>query len=68
MSAMAVLLTFVLITVAVLGVLNSVLLDTREGIHDLGVCRAIGMTPRQTMGLVLAPVAVIGGLIAVPAG
>jgi putative ABC transport system permease protein len=71
MSAMAVLLTLMLITVAGLGVLNSVVLDTRERIHDLGVCKAIGMTPRQTVGLVLASVAVIGvigGLIGVPAG
>lgn len=71
MAAMAVLLTLMLITVAGLGVLNSVVLDTRERIHDLGICKAIGMTPRQTMGLVLASVAVIGvigGLIGVPAG
>ncbi|MFI0504272.1 FtsX-like permease family protein [Streptomyces albogriseolus] len=71
MSAMAVLLTLMLITVAGLGVLNSVVLDTRERIHDLGVCKAIGMTPRQTMSLVLASTAVIGvigGLIGVPAG
>ncbi|THA75959.1 ABC transporter permease [Streptomyces sp. A0642] len=71
MAAMAAVLTLMLITVAGLGVLNSVVLDTRERIHDLGVCKAIGMTPRQTMGLVLASVAVIGvigGLIGVPAG
>ena len=60
MAAMAVLLTLMLITVAGLGVLNSVVLDTRERIHDLGICKAIGMSPRQTMGLVLASVAVIG--------
>ncbi|MFF0117524.1 ABC transporter permease [Streptomyces prasinus] len=60
-----------LITVAGLGVLNSVVLDTRERIHDPGVCKAIGMSPRQTMSLVLAPVGsigVIGGLIGVPVG
>lgn len=71
MASMAVLLTLMLITVAGLGVLNSVVLDTRERIHDLGVCKAIGMTPRQTMGLVLSSVAVIGvigGLIGVLAG
>ncbi|MFE0130874.1 ABC transporter permease [Streptomyces sp. NPDC059037] len=71
MSAMAVLLTLMLASVAGLGVLNSVLLDTRERVHDLGVCKAIGMSPRQTMSLVLASVAVIGmigGLIGVPAG
>ncbi|MFF7177525.1 FtsX-like permease family protein [Streptomyces sp. NPDC008121] len=71
MAATAAVLTLMLINVAGLGVLNSVVLDTRERIHDLGVCKAIGMTPRQTVGLVLASVAVIGvigGLIGVPAG
>ncbi|MCI3221769.1 ABC transporter permease [Streptomyces sp. NP-1717] len=68
MAAMAVLFTLMLISVAGLGVLNSVVLDTRERIHDLGVCKAIGMTPRQTLSLVLASVTVIGGLIGVPAG
>ncbi|MEW1686133.1 FtsX-like permease family protein [Streptomyces sp. NPDC093594] len=71
MAAMAVLLTLMLIIVAGLGVLNSVVLDTRERIHDLGVCKAIGMSPRQTLSLVLASVTVIGmfgGLIGVPAG
>ncbi|MEU0249717.1 FtsX-like permease family protein [Streptomyces sp. NPDC006235] len=71
MAAMAVLLTLMLIIVAGLGVLNSVALDTRERIHDLGVCKAIGMSPRQILSLVLASVAVIGvigGLLGVPAG
>ncbi|MDX2683439.1 ABC transporter permease [Streptomyces sp. NY05-11A] len=71
MDAMAVLLTFMLITVAGLGVLNSVVLDTRERVHDLGVCKAIGMSPRQTVSLVLASVSaigVVGGLLGVPAG
>lgn len=71
MSATAVLLTAMLVSVAGLGVLNSVVLDTRERIHDLGVCKAIGFSPRQTMSLVLASVTVIGvlgGLIGVPAG
>ncbi|MEU6181062.1 ABC transporter permease [Streptomyces coeruleorubidus] len=71
MAAMAVLLTLMLIIVAGLGVLNAVVLDTRDRIHDLGVCKAIGMSPRQTMSLVLASVAVIGafgGLLGVPAG
>ncbi|MEU7473033.1 FtsX-like permease family protein [Streptomyces sp. NPDC044984] len=71
MAATAVLLTLMLIIVAGLGVLNSVVLDTRERIHDLGVCKAIGMSPRQVLSLVLASVAVIGvtgGLLGVPAG
>ncbi|MFD5232698.1 ABC transporter permease [Streptomyces qaidamensis] len=71
MDAMAVLLTLMLIAVAGLGVLNSVVLDTRERVHDLGVCKAIGMSPRQTVSLVLASVSaigVVGGLLGVPAG
>ncbi|PKT73750.1 ABC transporter permease [Streptomyces populi] len=71
LEAMAALLTLMLVSVAGLGVLNSVVLDTRERVHDLGVCKALGMSPRQTVSLVLASVAgigVVGGLIGVPAG
>jgi putative ABC transport system permease protein len=71
LDAIAVLLTLMLVSVAGLGVLNSVVLDTRERVHDLGVCKALGMSPRQTVSLVLASVAgigVLGGLIGVPAG
>ncbi|RKN45957.1 ABC transporter permease [Streptomyces hoynatensis] len=71
LDAMAGLLTLMLVSVAGLGVLNSVVLDTRERVHDLGVCKALGMTPRQTVLLVLSSVAVIGvlgGLAGVPAG
>ncbi|MER6438927.1 FtsX-like permease family protein [Streptomyces sp. NPDC001185] len=71
LEAMAGLLTLMLVCVAGLGVLNSVVLDTRERVRDLGVCKALGMSPRQTVGLVLASVTVIGvlgGLLGVPAG
>ncbi|MER7567042.1 FtsX-like permease family protein [Streptomyces sp. NPDC097941] len=71
LNTMAALLTLMLVSVAALGVLNSVVLDTRERVHDLGVCKALGMSPRQTVGLVLASVAgigVLGGLVGVPAG
>ncbi|MFF0132056.1 ABC transporter permease [Streptomyces mirabilis] len=71
LDAIAVLLTLMLVSVAGLGVLNSVVLDTRERVHDLGVCKALGMSPRQTVSLVLSSVAgigVLGGLIGVPAG
>ncbi|MFC1415470.1 ABC transporter permease [Streptacidiphilus cavernicola] len=70
-DAMAVLLTLILVSVAGLGVLNSVVLDTRERVHDLGVCKAVGMTPGQTVTQVLTSVAgagVIAGVIGVPAG
>lgn len=71
LNTMAALLTLMLVSVAGLGVLNSVVLDTRERVHDLGVCKALGMSPRQTVSLVLASVAgigVLGGLVGVPAG
>jgi putative ABC transport system permease protein len=70
-DTMAAILTLMLVAVAGLGVLNSVVLDTRERVHDLGVCKAIGMSPRQTVTMVLASVVglgVIGGIIGVPAG
>jgi putative ABC transport system permease protein len=71
LEAMAATLTLLLVAVAGLGVLNSVVLDTRERVHDLGVCKAVGMSPRQTVTMVLASVAglgAVGGIIGVPAG
>jgi putative ABC transport system permease protein len=64
-------LTLMLAIVAGLGVLNTVVLNTRERVHDLGVFKAVGMTPRQTIAMVVCWVAGIGlvaGLVAVPAG
>jgi putative ABC transport system permease protein len=52
-------------------VLNTVVLMTRERAHDIGVFKAVGMTPRQTITMVVTTVAATGlvaGLIAVPAG
>ena len=46
--------------VAGLGVLNTVLLHTRERVHDLGIFKAIGMTPRQTIVMVICWVAGTG--------
>ena len=47
------LLTLMVTVLAALGVLNSLLMMTRERVHDLGVFRALGMTPRQTIAMVL---------------
>jgi putative ABC transport system permease protein len=64
-------LTALIAVLAGLGVLNAALMATRERIHDLGVFKAVGMTPRQTITMVicwvLAP-AVIAAAIALPAG
>ncbi|HLL66926.1 MAG TPA: FtsX-like permease family protein [Micromonosporaceae bacterium] len=70
-NALTTFLTLMLVAVAALGVLNMVVLQTRERIHDLGVHKALGMTPRQTVTMVLASVLVtglIGGAIGAPAG
>jgi putative ABC transport system permease protein len=64
-------LTLLLAIVAGLGVLNTVVLQTRERVHDLGVFKAIGMTPRQAITMVVCWVAgtgLVAGLIAVPVG
>ncbi|GAA3393003.1 ABC transporter permease [Cryptosporangium minutisporangium] len=70
-DALAGLLTLMLVTVAGLGVLNAVVLDVRARVHDIGIHKALGMTPRQTLTAVLSSVAMIGlvgGLVGVPAG
>jgi putative ABC transport system permease protein len=64
-------LSLLLAAVAALGVLNTVVLNTRERVHDLGVFKAVGMTPRQTIAMAISWVAGVGlvaGVIAVPLG
>lgn len=69
--AMIGVLTLMLALVAGLGVLNTVVLSTRDRVHDIGVFKALGMTPRQIIVTVVCWVAGTGlaaGLLAVPAG
>lgn len=64
-------LTILIMVVAGLGVLNTVALQIRERAHDIGVFKAIGMTPRQTLTMIVCSVALVGllaGVVAVPAG
>jgi putative ABC transport system permease protein len=64
-------LALLLAIAAGLGVLAAVVLQTRERAYQLGVCRAVGMTPRQTIAMVVCSVAGIGlvaGALAIPAG
>jgi putative ABC transport system permease protein len=71
LGTLAGLLTLMLVTVAGLGVLNTVLLEVRDRVHDLGIYKALGLTPGQTVTMVLAsvvPVGILGGLLGVPAG
>lgn len=59
-NALTGLLSLMLMVVAGLGVMNTVVLETRERVHDLGVHKALGMTPRQTTAMVIASVVVTG--------
>ncbi len=64
-------LTLLIIAVACLGVLNTVALQIRERAHDIGIFKALGMTPRQTLTMVICSVGITGlvaGIVAVPAG
>lgn len=71
LNALTAILTLMLVAVAGLGVLGGVVLDTVERVRDLGVYKALGMTPRQIMAMVLTSVALpglAGGALGVPAG
>ncbi|MFD6275257.1 ABC transporter permease [Streptomyces sp. NPDC060209] len=71
LNALSVILTLMLVAVAALGVLNGVLLDTRERVREIGVHKALGMTPRQTIAMVITSVVVTGlvaGALGVPLG
>jgi putative ABC transport system permease protein len=64
------LLTLMLAVLAGLGVLNSLLMAARERVYDLGVFKAVGMSPRQTIAMVACWVVVPGlaaGVIGIPA-
>lgn len=71
LNALSAVLTLMLVTVAALGVLGGVLLDTRERVREIGVHKALGMTPRQTIAMVLTSVVMTGlaaGALGVPLG
>lgn len=71
MDSMTALLTLMLVAVTGLGVLGGVVLDTHEPIRELGVHKALGMTPRQTLAPVLTsvvPAGLVGAAGGVPLG
>ena len=70
-NTLTTMLTVMLVSVAALGVLNAVVLDTRDRVRDLGIHKALGMMPRQTIAMVLSSVVVVGvvgGLVGTPVG
>ncbi|MFE9574384.1 ABC transporter permease [Streptomyces sp. NPDC006692] len=71
MDALVAIFTLLLTAVAALGVLSMVVQDTRERVHGMGIFKALGMTPKQTIVMVLTSVTLTGliaGLIGVPLG
>ncbi|WP_300612999.1 FtsX-like permease family protein, partial [Trebonia sp.] len=64
------LLALMVAVAAGLGVLNTVLMTTRDRVHDLGIFKALGMRPGQVLTMVtcwvIAP-AVLAAVIAAPA-
>jgi putative ABC transport system permease protein len=61
----------VLVAISLGGVLNTVLLETRQRTRELALLKAVGLTPRQVVALVIstvAPLALLAGLVGVPLG
>ena len=61
----------VIALIAVAGIFNTLLLNTRERTRDTATLKALGMSPRQVIGMVATSagfLALVGGLVAVPAG
>jgi putative ABC transport system permease protein len=64
------LLSLMVAVAAGLGVLNTVLMTTRDRVHDLGIFKALGMRPGQVVVMVICWVvgpAVLAGAVAAPA-
>jgi hypothetical protein len=64
-------LTWLVVVLAAVGVFATLLMQAREKVRDLGIHKALGMTPRQVITMVscwaIVP-AVIAAAIALPAG
>jgi putative ABC transport system permease protein len=64
------LLALMVAVAAGLGVLNTVLMTTRDRVHDLGIFKALGMRPGQMLTMVtcwIAGPAIVAAVIAAPA-
>lgn len=61
----------VLVLIAAVGVFNTLLLNSRERVRDTAILKALGMTPRQVLVMVISSAGILGllgGLLGVPAG
>jgi putative ABC transport system permease protein len=69
-SGLVALLAVMVAVAAGLGVLNTVLMTTRDRVHDLGIFKVLGMRPGQTLTMVVCWIlgpAVLAAVIAAPA-
>jgi putative ABC transport system permease protein len=70
-DSVLVILAIVIALIAVGGVFNTLLLNTRERVRDTATLKAVGMSPREVVVMVAASaglLALIGGLVATPLG
>ncbi|HET7419481.1 MAG TPA: FtsX-like permease family protein [Candidatus Dormibacteraeota bacterium] len=61
----------VLVLIALAGIFNTLLLNTRERMRDTATLKALGMSPRQVIAMVASSagfLALAGGLVGVPGG
>src|SRR5262249_5872953 len=71
LNTVLVVLVVILAAIAVAGVFNTLLLTTHERVRDTATLKALGMTPGQVIGMVVATASVlgvVGGIIGVPVG
>jgi len=71
LNSVMLVLAAVLALIAMAGVFNTMLLNTRERARDTAVLKALGMTPAQVLAMVAAGavlLGVAGGLLGLPAG
>jgi putative ABC transport system permease protein len=69
-SGLVTLLALMVAVAAGLGVLNTVLMTTRDRVHDLGIFKALGMRPGQIVTMVVCWIlgpAILAAVIAAPA-
>jgi len=71
LNSVMLVLAAVLALIAVAGVFNTLLLNTRERARDTAVLKALGMTPAQVLAMVATSAVVLGtagGLLGLPVG
>jgi putative ABC transport system permease protein len=64
-------LVMILAAIALAGVFNTLLLNAYERVRDMATLKALGMTPGQVVGMVVASacvLGVLGGIVGVPLG